>query len=98
MSMEKIKNMQQLQSKKKEIDLQQKLLLEKIHNNWLELKNVIKPLNVIKESLSNILHHQPAEQPYGEKALKQSFTYGAVMLAESFAQKIFEKVKRFFTK
>jgi hypothetical protein len=98
MSMEKIKNMQQLQSKKKEIDIQQKLLLEKIHNNWVQLKDNLKPMNIAKESLGNILHRQPAEQSCGEQAIKNSFTYGIALLAKNFADKAFEKVKRFFKK
>ncbi len=90
--------MQQLKSKKKEIELQQKLLLEKINNKWLELKDNAKPLNIVKNSLSNILHNQPVEQPYGEQALKRSFTYGVALLAEKFADNVFEKVRRFFVK
>lgn len=94
--MEKIKNMQQLKYKKKEIELQQKLLLEKINNKWLELKDNVKPLNIVKNSLSNILHHQPVEQPYGEQAIKRSFTYGVALLAENLADKAFEKIKAIF--
>ncbi len=85
--------MQQLQSKKKEIEMQQKALLEKIRNNWMQLKENLKPVNIAKESLSNILQHQPTEQPYGEHALKNSFTYGVGLLAERLADKAFEKMK-----
>jgi hypothetical protein len=53
--MEKIKNMQQLQLKKKQIELRQKALLEKIRNNWVQLKENVKPVNIAKETLVNIL-------------------------------------------
>jgi hypothetical protein len=96
--MEKIRNMQQLQSKKKEIEMQQKALLEKIHNNWVQLKETAKPANIARETLVNILQHQPAQQHYGEHALKHSFTYGVGLLAEKLADKAFEKVKSIFKK
>jgi hypothetical protein len=96
--MEKIKNMQQLQLKKKEIDMQQKALLEKIRNNWEQLKENVKPANIAKESLINILQHKSSEQPYGEQAIKHSFTYGVALLAERLADKAFEKVRMFFKK
>lgn len=90
--------MQQLHSQKKEIEMQQKVLLEKIHNNWMQLKENLKPVNIVKESLGGILHHQPAEQTYREHPLKSSFTYAVVLLAENLADKTFEKVKAFFKK
>jgi hypothetical protein len=96
--MEKIKNMQQLQLKKKEIELRQKALLEKIRNNWVQLKENVKPVNIAKETLVNILQHKSAEQPYGEQAIKHSFTYGVALLAERLADKAFEKVSMFFKK
>jgi hypothetical protein len=96
--MEKIKNMQQLQLKKKEIEMQQKLLLEKIRNNWMQLKENARPVNIAKESLINILQQKPAVQPYGEQALKHSLTYAVALLAEKFTDKAFEKVKEIFKK
>jgi hypothetical protein len=96
--MEKIKNMQQLQSKKKEIEMQQKALLEKIHNNWVQLKENLKPVNIAKESLGGILHHQPTEQSYSEHPLKSSFIYAVALLVENLADKTFEKVKSIFKK
>jgi hypothetical protein len=98
MSMKKIKNMQQLQLKKKEIELQQQALLQKIHSNWLQLKENIKPVNIAKESLVNILQHQPTELHNGEHALQHSYTYAVGLLAEKLADKAFEKVKSIFKK
>jgi hypothetical protein len=96
--MEKIKNMQQLQLKKKEIEMRQKALLEKIYNNWVQVKENVKPANIARETLVNILQHQPAEQPYGEQTIKHSFTYAVALLAEKLAGNAFEKVKAFFKK
>ncbi len=96
--MEKIKNMQQLKSKKKEIEMQQTALLGKIRNNWIQLKDSMTPANIAKESLGNILHHQPEQQIYREHPLKSSFTFAVALLAENLADKTFEKVKAIFKK
>jgi hypothetical protein len=78
--------------------MRQKALLEKIRNNWMQLKENAKPANIARETLVNILQHQPAEQPYGQQAIKHSFTYGVALLAEKLADNAFEKVKAFFKK
>lgn len=71
---------------------------KKIRNNWVQLKENVKPANIAKETLINILQHKSAEQPYGEQAIKHSFTYGVALLAEKLADNAFEKVKAFFKK
>jgi hypothetical protein len=96
--MEKIKNMQQLQSKKKEIEMQQKALLEKIHNNWIQLKDNLKPVNIAKETFGKIMPPKPVEPSNTEDALKNSFTYTIALLAEKLADKAIEKVRKIFKK
>ncbi len=96
--MEKIKNMQQLQSKKKEIEMQQKALLEKIRNNWIQIKDGLRPANITKEAFGKMIEPKPVEPSYTESALKNSFTYVVALLAEKFADKAIEKVRKVFKK
>jgi hypothetical protein len=96
--MKKIKNIQQLQIKKKEIGMQQQLLLTKIKDNWIQLKDNVKPANIAKETFGKMMQPKPVESSYTENALKSSFTYAVALLAEKLADKAVEKIKKVFVK
>jgi hypothetical protein len=92
----KIKNMPQLQMEKQQIKMQQQLLLEKMRNTWLNLKENIRPANIAKESFNSIINKPASERPYSENILKKSFTYGATLLAERVADNVIIKMKKIF--
>jgi conjugal transfer/entry exclusion protein len=93
-----IKSIQQLQTEKKRIMLQQQNLEDKIHSNWNELKESLQPANVAKDVLSKVMQHNTAGNINGESILKSTFTYGASLLAKKMADKAGEKFSNFFKK
>jgi cell division septum initiation protein DivIVA len=95
--MRKIKNIKQLQSEKKRIKQEQEELENRIRSNWSQLKECLKPSTVAKETFSSIFKNKAEENVQPESVLKNTFTYGAALLAKKIADKtenIFYKMCR----
>jgi hypothetical protein len=90
--MKKIKGIKQLQSEKERIIHHQEELEKKIKRNWQELKESLKPINVVKDTFSNVIRNKTVEKLNDESVLKSSFTYGIALLAKKIADKAGEKL------
>lgn len=53
--MKKIKSTKQLEAEKNRLKLQQHELADKISGNWKDIKESVKPVNIIKERFSSVL-------------------------------------------
>ena len=94
--MKKIKSIKQLKAEKKRIRQQQVDLEDKIGKNWKELKEGLKPVNIVKETFSNILKGKTEENLYGNGFIKSAFTYGITLLAKKFVDKTGSKLGKLF--
>lgn len=90
--MKKIKGIKQLQSEKERIKQHQEELEKKIRRNWKELKECLKPINIVKDTFSSAVRKKTAENLNDESILKSSFTYGLVLLAKKIADKAEKKL------
>jgi len=96
--MKKIKSIKQLKAEKKQIKQRQKELESKIRNNWKELKECLRPVNIAKDTFGKVIKNKTEENLNGESILKSTFTYGVTLLAKRFADKAGKKLDRFFKK
>jgi len=96
--MKKIKRLEQLKAEKKRINQQQEELEDKIRNDWKELKENLRPINIAKDVISNLLKSKAEKNMHGEDIYKNSFTYGVSVLAKKFTDMVWEKLGKLFSK
>jgi len=94
--MKKIKSIKQLKAEKKRIQQRQEELEDKIHSNWKELKENLRPVNIVKDSFSNIMKGKTGENLYGDGFVKNAFTYGVTLLAKKLVEKTGVKLGKIF--
>ena len=94
--MKKIKGIKQLQLEKERIKQHQEELEKKLKTNWQELKESLKPVNIIKDTFSSTVRKKTAENLNDQSILKSSFTYGVALLAKKIADKGGEKLGSVF--
>ena len=96
--MKKIKSVKQLQKEKMRIKERQEELENKIRRNWNELKECLRPVNIVKDIFRKVIRNKTAENLNGESILKSTFTYGLTSLAKRFTDKAEVKLDRLFKK
>jgi hypothetical protein len=79
--MKKINNIQQLQAEKERLLQQQKDLKKNIHTGWLDIKYSLKPANIAKEAIINVLNKQIVNKIAGKGLLNVCLNYGLTLLA-----------------
>ena len=94
--MKKIKSTKQLKYQKKLIKQRQAELEEKIRNNWKELKEDLRPLNIAKDALSSVIKRKTEGNLYGDGFVRNAITYGVTVLANKFLNKAGDKLGRRF--
>lgn len=82
--------MQALQDEKNRISKAQVELLDKIKQNWLELKGNLSTKQ--KSNVQAVNREQSTSGIYNESILKKSLTYTLILLAEKLADKMSEKL------
>lgn len=96
--MKKIHCNKQLQAQKKRIKLRREELGKKIYTNWNELKDAVNPFNYAKETFNKVIYQQTADNLNDQSVLKNSFTFGVMLLAKKMADKAEIQIARFFKK
>lgn len=98
MKMKKIKSIKQLKAEKKRIMQRQEELEDKIRSNWKELKENLRPVNIVKDSFSSFMKGRTEDNLYGDGFVKNAFTYGITLLAKKFVDKTGVKLGKLFKK
>jgi len=96
--MKKIKRLEQLKAEKKRINQQQEELEDKIRSDWKELKECLRPVNIAKDVISNLLKNKAEKNMDGEDIYKNSLTYGISVLAKKFTDLVWEKLGKILSK
>ncbi len=91
MSMKKIKSRKKLKVEKKRIKLHQEELEKNICRKWNELKEILRPINVAKETFRNVIWNKAEKNLEDESILKSTVKYAVSLLAKKFADKAGEK-------
>jgi hypothetical protein len=96
--MEKIKNMNDLRFEKRRIRNNRINIESKIRENWDDLKNHLRPKNLVKESITPYLEGKNMQPDENDGVLKSIFIYGVAQLAKKVADIAEEKIKMFLRK
>ena len=96
--MKKIKNKKQLRTEKRRIKARQEELEKRIRNQWNELKESLRPVNLAKETFQNLLQNKTEKNWEDESLLKTTIKYGISLLAKKFTDKAGEKFESLFKK
>jgi len=96
--MKKIKSIKQLKAEKKRIKHRQAELEDKIRSNWKELKENLKPVNIVKDTLSSVMKGRAENNIYGDGFVRNAITYGITVLANKFLNNAGTRVGKVFKK
>jgi hypothetical protein len=97
-NIKKIKSRKQLKAEKKRIRVRREELEKKIRVKWEELKESLKPANMARETLQNLIRGKTAQNLEEESILKSTLNYGISLLAKRFTDKAGEKFEWLFKK
>jgi hypothetical protein len=98
MTMKKIKSIKQLKAEKRRIKDRQAELENKISSNWKELKENLKPVNIVKDVFGKIMKGKTTDNLYGDGFIKNALTYGVTLLAKKMVDKTGSKLGNIFKK
>jgi hypothetical protein len=94
--MKKIRSIKQLKAEKNRIKLRQAELESKIRSNWKELKENLKPVNIVKDVLNRTIMGRTDDNLTGSGFVRNAITYGVTLLTNKFFNKLDDKFgKRF---
>jgi predicted nuclease with TOPRIM domain len=96
--MKKIKSIKQLRTEKDRINNRLEELENAMHTQWKELKQELKPTNLIKDSISSLLKKKIETNIEEDSFLKSTFAYGVNLLVGKLADKAREKFGTIFKK
>ncbi len=96
--MRKINSIKQLLREKKRIKEHRDQLENRIYSGWKEMKESVKPFNLVKDIFSHSTSRKNSASLNTETVLKTTFKYAAIFLATGFIYQAIGKLKRFFRK
>jgi len=96
--MKKINCIQDLHTQRKLIRENQLLLQEGIKYNWQELKESIKPQNMILDTLNSLIVRKTDQVLPKESFFKNLIVYGLSIVAKKISEKAGDKISHFFAK
>lgn len=85
--MKRIKNIEQLRAEKRKLQQRQALLELKIQDNWNDVKDTLRPANLVRETFSKVLLSKPVAMIAGNGLLKGALAFGVSLLASKIAEK-----------
>ena len=88
--MKKIKGIKQLEAAKKNLKQQQYMLEVRVKENWRELKEGLKPVNMVKDTFNTVLKNKAEANLGGGGIFKNAVLYGVSLLAK----KVFDRNKK----
>lgn len=98
MTMNKIRHMGQLRTRKKQLQHQQEELEDMIRNDWKELKEKLRYKTIVKGALGNWMDKKTNDNINNGNIFSSTLAYGATLLAKKFSVKAGEKFGKFFKK
>jgi len=96
--MKKIKNIKQLHAEKRRIRQQQEEMEKRIHTSWQDVKEHLKPANIVKDTIGSILNRKTNTNEHDGSLLKTVINYGLSFLAGKLTEKAGEKLSKVFKK
>ena len=93
--MKKIKNIKQLSKEKKLLQQREKELLRQIKSGWQQLKENLRPQNMLKEQVKRCKEENSGSTKE-ESILKSTLSFAASLLAKKIAKRTEEKLEKFF--
>jgi hypothetical protein len=96
--MKKIKNIQELQAEKKKLRQEQKDLKIEMHENWKDLKDSVRPVNIAKDTINSILTRKTESNYNGPNIIKNAFAYGISLVVKKLVNNAQEKLGKLFKK
>lgn len=96
--MKKIRSIKQLKAEKKRVKQRQVELEDKIRSNWKELKENLKPVNIVKETMGRVMKVRTEDNLYGNGFVRNAITYGVTVLANKFLNKAGSRLAKVFNK
>lgn len=95
--MERIRNTKDLERLKEEMMLHREVIETKVRLNWLELKSMIKPVALARETLGEMgKHHE--QKSAGEQLLSSTLEQGAAALARELFERASGKLRDYLHK
>lgn len=89
--MRKIKNMEQLQAEKMRLTQEQKNLEEKMRTNLKEVKESLRPVNLVKDTIVNAISTKTSSN--GSSSIRNGLIfYGISLLARKLGSKIVSQI------
>lgn len=70
----------------------------KIRSDWKELKERLRPVNITKDAIENILHKKVSNVMDDCGIITNSLSYGIALLAGKLAEKAGEKFNKIFNR
>jgi hypothetical protein len=95
--MENIRNRKELERVRQELVLRQEALESKVRLNWLELKSMIKPVALARETLGEMGKHRE-QKSAGEQLLSSTLEQGAASLARELFERASGKLRDYLQK
>jgi hypothetical protein len=96
--MKKIRSIKQLKAEKKRIIQRQAELENKIGSNWKELKENLRPVNIVKDVFGKIMKNKSEDNLYSDGFIKNTLTYVLTLLAKKIMDKTGSKLGNIFKK
>jgi hypothetical protein len=96
--MKKIRSIKQLKAEKKRVKQRQVELEDRIRSNWKDLKENLKPVNMVKDTLSRVIKSRTEDNLYGDGFMRNAITYGVTILANKFLNKAGPRLGKAFKK
>lgn len=88
-----------LKEEKHRIRQRRRELEEQIGDNWHDLKEGLRPVNIIRDTISSILNHKAEEtRNTNDSVLKSTLSFIAAELADKVSDKATELFNRLFKK
>jgi hypothetical protein len=96
--MKKFSSIRELQPEKKRVLQHQRELENKIRDNWSELKESVKPVNIAKDAFRSVVRNKTRESLSSSNILKGVLSIGAALLVKRFVNKAGKRLGRLFRK
>lgn len=95
-TMKKIKNLKQLRKEKKLLRQREKELLCQINSGWQELKENLRPQNILKGQIRECKEEKPRVTKEAS-IFKSTLAFAVSLLAKKLAKRTEEKLEKFFS-
>ncbi len=96
--MKKIKNINQLKDDRKQLKLRSQYLELKISNDWKELREDLRPVNIAMDTIGSIFKNKAESNEHTSAFLKNAVNFSVNLLTKKLVNMAGEKLKKVFKK